>query len=204
LIKERHGLDFKDLFKQILNANNPVVKFDEYYLLKLAIFRLECMDWKRVSNFFDEEFKDFGKTDIVNALKVSCAICFTNKLKSKIKLNFNDIGFTVKRIAESNNCVSLVGSICKRTQLPVDIVFSRPFAFSKTNSRFSFKDVCYYFLQFITGNLKLVLPAHETALIRSLVSQCFSKEARSFLPQNISKTRIEARKKAVQQINNGN
>lgn len=197
LIKERHGLDFRDLFEQIPNANNPIVKFDEYYLLKLAIFRLECMDWKRVSNFFDEEFKDFGKTDIVDVLKNSCARCFTDKLKSKIKLNFNDIGFTVKRIAESDNCVSLVESICKRTQLPVDLVFSRSFIKTKLDSKFSFKDVCYYFLQSITDNRKLDLPAHDAALVRIKISQFFSKEARSFLPNNVSKARIEARMKAT-------
>ena len=52
LIRERHGLSSEELFVKTPNPNNPNTKFDEYYLFKFALFRLECIDWKRISDFF--------------------------------------------------------------------------------------------------------------------------------------------------------
>lgn len=204
LIKERHGLKPEELFVKTPNPDNSTTKFDEYYLLKLALFRLERVGWKRISHFFDKEFEDFGETDITHVLVTSCSMYFTNKLKSKIKLNFNDIGFSIKRIAESDNCRNLVDKICGVTSLPINKIFLKPLRQANSNSRFDLQDLCEYFLQSITKSSKASLSEKETSLIKSMVSQSFSKEARAFLPKNVTKARNEARKKAIQQAVGGN
>jgi hypothetical protein len=199
LIRERHGLSSEELFVKTPNPNNPNTKFDEYYLLKLAVFRLECIDWKMISDFFDREFNDFGKTNNIYALiHAVCSKHFTDKLKYKIKHNLNNIEFTVKRQAENDKCRNLVDGICKKTSLPINKIFLKPFQWSKYSSQFNFKYLCQYFLQSITKSSKASLSEKEASLIKSMVSQSFSKEARAFLPKNVTKARNEARKKAIQ------
>jgi hypothetical protein len=192
-------LSSEELFVKTPNPNNPNTKFDEYYLLKLAVFRLECIDWKMISDFFDREFNDFGKTNNIYALiHAVCSKHFTDKLKDKIKQNLNNIEFTVKRQSESNNCRNLVDEIRRMTSLPINKIFLKPLRQKHYDGRFDFKDLCKYFLQSITKSSKASLSEKEASLIKSMVSQSFSKEARAFLPKNVTKARNEARKKAIQ------
>lgn len=91
LIKERHGLNSEDLFKKIPNAGCGRTKFDEYYLLKLALFRLECIKAGRIASYFDYECKDHRYTsndkDYRTILPVICYLYFSDLLKLKISLN---------------------------------------------------------------------------------------------------------------------
>lgn len=199
LIKERHGLKPGELFVKTPNPDNSTTKFDEYYLLKLALFRLECVNWKRISGFFDKELSDFGETNIHGMLRVVCSRYFTGKLKNSIIRNFNNTDFIVKRHAENNNCRKLVDDICRMTSLPINKIFLKPLRQKDHNSRFDFKDLCKYFLQSINQSQNANLSKNEASLMAVMISQNFSKEARAFLPKNITKARNEARKKAVHQ-----
>jgi hypothetical protein len=199
LIKERHCLNLEELFKHVPSSENPSSKFDQYYLLKIALFRLESINWTRITDFFDLEFHDYGKTDLYSVISIVYSKYFTNKLKNKITKNSNDIDFTVKRQAEMYNCRNLVNDICLRTSLPINRVFSRPFQKPRYSDVYDFEDLCQYFLQSITRSSDVHLSDKRTPVIGAMVVKYFSKEARAFFLQNITKARNEARKKAVQQ-----
>lgn len=187
LIKERHGLNFEDLFEKTPNTNTSRVKFDEYYLIKLAIFRLECINWLKISEFLDEEFNDYGNTHIQHNIKTISSKYFSDKLKARIKSNFDSIGFCAKRIAELFGCRDVVDKICQETLLPIDKVFQKTLQY-KRKGKFDFCDICNLFLRSIQRQAKPDLSAGDANLIDVLVSHFFFKRSQSIFTKQYFKS----------------
>jgi hypothetical protein len=198
LIKERHGLDSGELFTHTPQKDRHKTVFDRHYLLKLALFRLEIVDWSRIEEFFDTELKDHGKTDLKKLLMVIISRYFSGTLKTKISINIRDIEFSVKRAAEKFKCRIPIDRICRKTLLPIKKVFSKPPIYFYTDINVDFDDLCNYFLISIQ-NEKSKKSGIDAGKVNSLAMQTsifFSKEARAFLPNNISRARNEAKRKA--------
>ena len=85
LIKERHGLNKGDLFLHTADSGTSMDIFDRNTLLKFALMRLECVDYKTISNFFNYEIdrsKDKNSLQTTWAGRAGISMdCYGKKLK---------------------------------------------------------------------------------------------------------------------------
>ncbi len=193
LIETRHWLKREELFKkvpqQITVTNNRDVVYDDYILLKIAIFYLEGIINKEIVDFIDYEIYRNEERDVSKLLSRYKAMCFSDQLKSKIKTVRKEKNRIINRFIEYWKLEKEIQEIISLTWLNKDNIFSKISLKLFDNSKFPFSQIVRKYLQHIKGASyeDLIDENFSIHSLRHYLRKIFSENARSFLLRNVAR-----------------